>query len=761
MTKKRSNNKENTIFNNNKIRLLGIFLLVMNLTGLGTVIRPAGFLGKITRWANVYLFGRYYLLFIIFFMLLGLYMVYKNNFPNLLDKKLIGVYIFLLGLLIFSHRSYIVSKDISAMFNQTHMDAANFSTAIYVGEKIKIIGGGIVGGSLAIISSYLMSKIASTIFAIILIVFGVSFLSGVSLFEILKKGFNKTKEASEIIKDGMIKKEEEVKIKNTKEDKEVIPDGVIKKIEDLQKTLVMPPVNENTLVKNDDVIIENNDVFSGNYELPPITLLNEAKVKSSVDNNRIKKEAELLLNTLDQFGIKSKVVDVHEGPSVTQYELEIASGIKLSRLTSLNSEIALNMGKEARIEAPIPGKKTVGIELARDERQTVCLREIIEKEPQSKRNNKLMAALGYDIMGEAIFSEINKTPHLLIAGSTGSGKSVCTNALICSILMRAKPDEVKLVLVDPKKVELSNYNGVPHLLMPVVVDPRKASVALQKIVEMMEDRFDEFSDKKVKNIDSYNEWVIKENIKNKDNEIKKMPYIVVIIDELADLMMVAAKDVEASIQRITQMARAAGIHLVVATQRPSTDVITGIIKANIPSRIAFAVASNIDSRTILDQGGAEKLLGKGDMLYLPMGESKARRIQGAFLQDEEIEKIIKWTTDQQKAKYNESFLNLEAKAEAHGNAGGLIKDENEEYEDPYYEEAYQFVVKKGKASISLLQRQFRIGYNRAARLIDLLEERGVIGPETGSTKPRSVLIARSEVINELDEIGEKDANYED
>ena len=410
------------------------------------------------------------------------------------------------------------------------------------------------------------------------------------------------------------------------------------------------------------------------------------------------------------------------------------------------------MGKEARIEAPIPGKKTVGIELANDIRKAVCLREILEKEGAKTKSNKLVAALGYDIMGDAIFSEINKTPHLLIAGSTGSGKSVCTNALICSLLMRAKPDEVKLLLIDPKKVELSNYNGVPHLLTPVVVDPRKASVALQKAVSEMEKRFDEFADQKVKNIDSYNEKATRKGL-------PKMPYIVIIIDELADLMMVASKEVEASIQRITQMARAAGIHLIVATQRPSTDVITGVIKANIPSRISFAVASNIDSRTILDQSGAEKLLGKGDMLYLPMGESKARRIQGAFMQDEEIEKVIKWVCDQQKAIYSKTFDNLD---DASTSAAPMLGGNTEaDTDDMLYDEAYKFVIKKQKASISLLQRQFRIGYNRAARLIDLLEDRGVIGQETGSTKPREVLIPPEAIENVLDDLGDEQGKYED
>ena len=347
-------------------------------------------------------------------------------------------------------------------------------------------------------------------------------------------------------------------------------------------------------------------------------------------------------------------------------------------------------------------------------------------------------ALGKDIMGKPQLSDLSKMPHLLIAGSTGSGKSVCTNTIICSILMRYKPDEVKLMLVDPKKVELSNYNAVPHLLCPVVSDPKKASVALQKLVAEMEKRYDLFSEKNVKNIAGYNDLIDKEN-KNSDNKVPRMHYIVAIIDELADLMLVASKEVEDSIMRITQMARAAGIHLIVATQRPSTDVITGVVKANIPSRIAFAVASNIDSRTILDSSGAEKLLGKGDMLYLPMGENVPTRIQGCFINDDEIKRIIDHVCKQQSAHYDEAMENLNVS----GNGIHGLPDEKEEFDDPLYNEIVEFAIQTGKVSTSLLQRRFRLGYNRAARVVDLLEERGICGPANGS-KPREVLVKLEE-----------------
>lgn len=417
--------------------------------------------------------------------------------------------------------------------------------------------------------------------------------------------------------------------------------------------------------------------------------------------------------------------------------MEIKAGTKVSKILSLNREIALSLAaKDVRIQAPIPGKRTVGIEIPNKSISMVTVREIIDAIPKSMDESKLMVTLGKNIMGKPIYCEINKTPHLLVAGSTGSGKSVCINSIIVSILMRAKPDEVKFVLVDPKKVELSMYNGVPHLLIPVVTDPRKANIALKKIVAEMEKRYDLFEASGTKNIAGYNLYLEKKNESLPDSEkIKKLPYIVVIIDELADLMLVAAKEVEDSIMRITQMARAAGIHLIVATQRPSTDVITGVVKANIPSRISFAVSSSIDSRTILDMTGAEKLLGKGDMLFLPQGENTPIRVQGTFISDEDIKKVVDYTISQQKARYDETLLMDEEEMKA----TSMVDDSKEDYDDPLYNEIVEFVVTQGKASASLLQRRFRLGYNRAARCIDLLEERGIIGPNNGS-KPREVLV---------------------
>ena len=374
----------------------------------------------------------------------------------------------------------------------------------------------------------------------------------------------------------------------------------------------------------------------------------------------------------------------------------------------------------------------------------VTVREVLEHMPSSLKDSKLAVTLGRDIMGNPKYCEINKTPHLLVAGSTGSGKSVCINSIITSILMRTRPDEVKLVLVDPKKVELSIYNGVPHLLAPVVTDAKKANIALKKMVSEMERRYDKFEETGTKNIAGYNAYIDKKNATLPDEEkIKHMPYIVIIIDELADLMLVAAKEVQDSIMRITQMARAAGMHLIVATQRPSTDVITGVVKANIPSRIAFAVSSGIDSRTILDQIGAEKLLGKGDMLFLPQGEKTPMRIQGTFISDEEIKSVVDYVIKQQKAHYDETLTMSDEEMNATTMTNESEGQDYDPGEDPLYNQIVEYVITTKKASTSLIQRRFRIGYNRAANLIDKLEERGIIGPNNGS-KPREVLVELKE-----------------
>ncbi|WP_323708020.1 DNA translocase FtsK [Mammaliicoccus sciuri] len=463
-----------------------------------------------------------------------------------------------------------------------------------------------------------------------------------------------------------------------------------------------------------------------NYKLPPITILNDPPKSQSVSKKTVQEKGKLLEATLRNFNVDAKVTQIRIGPAVTQYEVQPAQGVKVNKIVNLSNDIALNLAaKDIRIEAPIPGKSAVGIEVPNEHISMVTLKEVLnEAKPTS---NKLEVALGRDISGEPITAELNKLPHLLVAGATGSGKSVCINGIITSILMNAKPHEVKLMLIDPKMVELNVYNGIPHLLTPVVTNPQKANQALQKIVSEMEKRYDLFQHVGARNIEGYNQFIERTNQEMEEKQAQ-LPYIVVIVDELADLMMVAGKDVESSIMRIAQLARAAGIHLIIATQRPSVDVITGSIKANIPSRIAFAVSSATDSRTILDSGGAEKLLGRGDMLFLSRDSSKPTRIQGAFLSDGEVESVVQHVVGEQKANYVKE-MEPDEPTEA-----------NEmESEDALYKEAYLFVVEEQKASASLLQRRFRIGYNRASRLMDDLESNGVIGPQSGS-KPRQVLV---------------------
>ena len=466
------------------------------------------------------------------------------------------------------------------------------------------------------------------------------------------------------------------------------------------------------------------------YEIPPLELLTSPNKKEFKDKKEILKNAEIIEETMRNFGIKSEITQINKGPTITCYELSPSPGIKLSKIVSLSDNIALSLASsDIRIEAPIPGKSTVGIEVPNKIKDNVLLKEILLSEEYKKIKSDIPMALGKDVSGKPVVSSIDKMPHLLIAGATGSGKSVCINSIIMSILYKSSPEDVKLLLIDPKVVELSIYNKVPHLLIPVVTDPKKASFALSWAVEEMESRYKLFAANSVRDIYSYNE-------KLNSKKEKKLPSIVIIIDELSDLMMVAAQEVESYICRLAQMARAAGIYLIVATQRPSVDVITGTIKANIPSRISFAVSSQIDSRTILDMGGAEKLLGKGDMLFFPSFFSKPVRIQGAFIDDKEVENIVSFLNKKHKSSYDNEVLEIISKS----------KDINTTDSDELLPDAIKLVVEDGQASISMLQRKLRIGYARAARIVDEMEEQGIIGGYEGS-KPRKVLIIKEDLEN--------------
>ncbi|EAD2708232.1 TPA: DNA translocase FtsK, partial [Listeria monocytogenes] len=611
-------------------------------------------------------------------------------------------------------------------------------------NQVGFVGGGMIGAAITSITYFLLDRLGTNLIAVLLIIYGFSLVSGISIRQFFSKIaefvrylFTKGKVATE--------KGKEVKAKRDKKKAEKIvdveSDEVIDVIEPLQEEKTPPiisnfsskveqekaPVEEKISQKEQDLEMFQQESFENEiYQLPPVDILAPAKVTDqSKEYDQIKVNAKKLEDTFESFGVKAKITQVHLGPAVTKYEVQPSVGVKVSKIVSLSDDIALALAaKDIRIEAPIPGKSAIGIEVANQNVAMVSLREVLENNPKNNPDEKLQIALGRDISGEAMMANLDKMPHLLVAGATGSGKSVCINGIITSILLRAKPHEVKMMMIDPKMVELNVYNGIPHLLAPVVTNPKKAAQALQKVVAEMERRYDLFSHTGTRNMQGYNDYVKKHNELNEEKQ-PELPFIVVIVDELADLMMVASNDVEDAITRLAQMARAAGIHLIIATQRPSVDVITGVIKANIPSRIAFAVSSSIDSRTILDMGGAEKLLGRGDMLLLPVGSSKPTRIQGAFLSDAEVEDVVNYVISQQKAQYSEEMIPDD------------IPEVEGEVTDELYHEAVELVVEMQTASVSMLQRKFRIGYNRAARLIDEMEQRGVVGPHEGS-KPRRV-----------------------
>lgn len=521
----------------------------------------------------------------------------------------------------------------------------------------------------------------------------------------------------------------------------------------IQQAQMQPDVIENNLFKDVEEQKEEKKkavlqlehaqiVEDEHYEYPPVELLSKPSKKTLKGGAKaLTDTATKLQKTLYSFGVSAKVENVSVGPAITRYELKPAEGVRVSKIANLADDIALNLAAETiRIEAPIPGKQAVGIEVPNKEKEVVHFREVLDSDEFRENKSKLTIGLGKDVAGNVQLADIAKMPHVLIAGSTGSGKSVCINTIITSIIYNAKPSEVKFVMVDPKVVELSVYNGIPHLLIPVVTDPRKAAGALAWAVQEMDDRYNKFASKGVRDLKGYNKTI------EKENEAGKLPQIVIIIDELADLMMVAKSDVEDAICRLAQKARAAGMHLVIATQRPSVDVITGLIKANVPSRIAFAVSSQVDSRTILDSVGAEKLLGKGDMLFFPAGAPKPSRVQGAFVSDDEVEKIVDFIKSNGTATYSEDILeSIENSNKTDKEIANEAADEDET--DPFLMDAIQTVVETGQASTSFIQRRFKVGYARAGRIIDQMEERGVISGYQGS-KPREVLMTLDR-LNEL------------
>lgn len=746
-------------------------LLLMALSFIS--ILQLGAVGKTMVSFFRFFFGEWYMLCLIGLIVYSGYLMWKREKPYMFHTKLNGIYLIVSAILLLSHvtlfkllASQGAFQNPSVIFNtwelfwmEVNKEATNVD-----------LGGGMIGAVLFALFHYLFDTVGTQIISFIVIVIGFILLTGKTLSGAFKKVissiWNFFQDQWEAFKQDMkdwkesIQKNKEKRkaekqarrenqqskentnasiIVNTppQEEEPYIQEPIINTFaerayqeEVIQEDLMADSPEEQTDL-GDVVPITFTEVENKDYELPPLKLLKlPRKADQSGEYEQIHANAAKLERTFHSFGVKARVTEVHLGPAVTKYEVHPSEGVKVSKIVNLSDDLALALAaKDIRIEAPIPGKSAIGIEVPNSEVAVVSLREVLESSKNDKPDSKLMIAFGRDITGEAVCAELNKMPHLLVAGATGSGKSVCINGIITSILMRAKPHEVKLMMIDPKMVELNVYNGVPHLLAPVVTNPKKASQALMKVVSEMERRYDLFSHTGTRNIEGYNEYIKRINEEEQEKQ-PLLPFIVVIVDELADLMMVASSDVEDAITRLAQMARAAGIHLIIATQRPSVDVITGVIKANIPSRIAFAVSSQTDSRTILDMGGAEKLLGRGDMLFFPYGASKPVRVQGAFLSDEEVEEVVDFVIGQQKAQYQEEMIPDE------------IVEVTGAVEDELYHEAVELIVEMQTASVSMLQRRFRIGYTRAARLIDEMEARGVVGPYEGS-KPRTVLVPKS------------------
>ena len=669
--KKQKKDKDKFEYSNEVIGVLLILLSIIGMLGYGRA-------GNFIRSFAVFLVGIAYFPLLVIFLILGVYLIVKRKSPKMISRTSIGVYLIIMAILTILHLEYVKQIESPKMIIETFN---NVMEAFKSADFIKNCGGGMLGAILAYVFNWAFSTDGIIIVVVTLIILGIILVFNTSILSMFKK-----------VKLPKLSSEDDEEEEDEMQPEEV-PDNriVISSIEELtnKKEEKVEEIDADIPIKKEtdadsEVVEEKEEVKPNtNYRLPSINLLKTVKNVNSKENEQVAKEnIQKLEEVLKVFEVSGKIVQVNIGPTVTQYELDLKAGTKVNKLLGIQREIALAMAaKDVRIQAPIPGKNTIGIELPNKVNASVSFKEVLSSMPEVNEKTLLAVGLGKDIMGKVKWCEINATPHLLVAGSTGSGKSVCINCIIASILMRTKPDQVKLVLVDPKKVEFSMYEGVPHLLSPVVTDPKKASIALKNIVLEMERRYELLEHTKNKNIVGYNKFC------ETHPEYQKLPYIVVIIDELAD-----------------------------------------------------AVSSQIDSRTILDMGGAEKLLGKGDMLFLPMGESIPMRVQGAFVSEEEIEKLVNYTISQQKANYDNTLtVDRSAGSDASSSSGGDDYVSSDDYDDPIYNEVVDFAVSAGKISASLIQRKFRLGYNRAARIIDLLEERGIIGPPNGS-KPREVLV---------------------
>lgn len=771
--------------------ILGIIIYSNDLGVVGDFIKYGMFGG---------LFGKVTMAIPIALVVLGIYVIFRD-FSRLKLKtfQVIILAISVAGIFTLADRNLVLTEDINGMWSSI--------LAFYkAGATEPIVGGGIFGAIIAIPLYLWFNKAVAYAILIGLVAIATMIITGITLSAIVvachelfselfaatkaeyaqnvntvqnyqsarapkkkkvrgnSEKFRQIAEQTEIINDAeqlnfnLDEKYNDIEEENTKEVEKVENEELHQEEtkEKIQKMMVKKKKLEIKEEEPEDIEIEHNTIEEyEDYEFPPIDLLKEQKrTGKDYTVKELKEIAIKLQRTLESFDIDAKVVNVTRGPTVTRYELQPNVGVKVSKILNVSDDLALNLAaKSIRIEAPIPGKSAVGIEVPNKTTDTVSLRELVESDTFADAKSKTSFCLGKTIDGEICVADISKMPHMLIAGSTGSGKSVCINSIIMSILYKAKPNEVKLILVDPKVVELGVYNGIPHLLIPVVTDPKKAAGALNWAVQEMMNRYKLFAEKGVRDIKSYNE-----HLKN-EGEDGIMPQIVIIIDELADLMMVARKEVEDAICRLAQLARAAGMHLIVATQRPSVDVITGVIKSNIPSRIAFTVSSQVDSRTIIDSAGAEKLLGRGDMLYYPTGEFKPIRVQGSFVSDSEIESAVEYIKAHNEVRYSENVIESLEKANA-----PVQSAEPEDNCDEFLMEAMDLAVNMGQISASMIQRKFKVGYARAGRIVDQMEERGIISGYQGS-KPRQVLISKEEW-EEMKEQGEDtfvadDEDYEE
>jgi S-DNA-T family DNA segregation ATPase FtsK/SpoIIIE len=780
-TKKTYSKKKTTKKQNLNWSILG---LVFILLAVFTFVR-FGILGK--QIANLIrlFFGDSYLLAASLLALFGLVNLIYNQPVHLSVKRTIGLSLAFIGILLIQSSLYYEHELVNSNFLNSfwHAMTAEFGRAAVT----ESVGGGLIGSLGYQIFYPLLGQIGIKIFAFLLIPIGILMFFDVKFRTIIEKFqsssqlfIQKNKTAGVKLKDKYSDVLEKRKQKRANDDdKNIFPDVADFDSDDNEEDTSVKPSSEDVMVEPDPEPapepqiqiapqheepdskdlpkshsfaqedqklvqelanvdhgeLKTDTIVNKSYKKPPLSLLDPIKsTDQSTDRDLIKKNTQVLQSTFKSFGVKVIIKKAILGPTITRYEVQPAVGVKVSRIVNLADDLALALAaKDIRIEAPIPGKPFIGIEVPNRATSVVSFKDVMEHQDAKAKKDPMNVPLGKDVTGSTISANLAKMPHLLIAGSTGSGKSVAINTILASILMKARPEDVKLVLIDPKMVELSVYNGVPHLLIPVVTDAKLASNALRKVVKEMERRYKLFAAGGVRNMGEYNQKVAENNQDKSKPAMKPLPYILVVVDELSDLMMVGGHDVEGAIVRLGQMARAAGIHMILATQRPSVDVITGLIKANVPSRISFAVSSGVDSRTILDQTGAEKLLGRGDMLYMPIGASKPERIQGAYIASDEVEHVIDWVKKQQKVDYDETMIPKKGESSSASDNG------NDEPEDEFYNQAVDLVRRQQTASVSMLQRRFRIGYNRAARIVDEMEAKGIVGPSEGS-KPRQVLV---------------------